>query len=178
MKKVKTNCVFPTDSIMYKSFGKIDYQDCFCISLNNPCNYSIDYLTGLFFTSVPEWVHKLLTLRNFIVSFCGLKGGNIDPTEKPTPSVRYDKGSKIALFPIYDRTDTEIVLAEKDKHLNFRTSVMIEKDSNTTAINLYSSTIVHYNNIWGKLYFLPVRPFHQIIIKTMLKILIRSTDLS
>lgn len=176
MKKIKTDCKFPANSIMNELFGKIDYQDCYCISMHNPHNYSIDYLTELFFTSSPEWINKLLTFRNFIVSFCGLKGSNIDKTKKSDPSVHYSKGSKVSIFNVYDRNDHEIVMAENDKHLNFRTSVMIEKGTDTSTIKLYSSTMVHYNNIWGRLYFLPVKPFHQLIIKTMLKILLKNTE--
>ncbi len=171
MSIVKNKRISPKNSIITKLFEKIDYQDCYSMSVHNPHNFSIDYIAGLFFTSGPEWVNKLLTIRNFIVSFCGLKRGVIDKIKQLDPSVSYSKGSKIALFNVYERNDYEIVLAENDKHLNFRTSVMMEKRNNSDIINLYSSTIVHYNNIWGRLYFLPVRPFHQLIIKISMKIL-------
>jgi hypothetical protein len=47
---------------------------------------------------------------------------------------------------------------------------MIEKADDEDIFNFYSATIVHYNNIWGRLYFLPVKPFHKLIIRTMLRI--------
>jgi hypothetical protein len=176
MKKVKINGMPSANSSINKSFGKIDYQDGYYISIHNSHNYSIDYLTGLFFTSSPEWINKLLIIRNFIVSFFGLKGGIIDKTKQPTPSVYYPKDSKVGIFNVYDRNDHEIIMAEDDEHLNFRTSVIIEKTTDTDMIQLYSSTIVHYNNIWGRLYFLLVRPFHQLIVKISLKVLAKKIE--
>jgi len=35
--------------------------------------------------------------------------------------------------------------------------------------NVYLTTIVKFHNIWGKLYFAPVKPFHKLIIKTLLE---------
>ena len=45
---------------------------------NNHQDYSIDYITGLFFTSLPGCIKKLLSFRNFIVKFFGLQGGDIN----------------------------------------------------------------------------------------------------
>ncbi len=170
MEKVKTYLDFPKQSIINKSFGKTNYKDIYCISIENSQDYSIDYLTGLFFTSMPDWIKILHSFRNFLVQFFGLQGGDIDKLKKPDKSVHFAIGSEAVIFRVSDRNENEIVMAENDKHLNFRTSLMIERINDTDIINFYSSTIVHYNNIWGKLYFLPVKPFHKLIIRTMLKI--------
>jgi hypothetical protein len=171
MEKIRTYLDIPQKSIINKSFGKTDYSDTYSISIHNSQNYSIDYLTGIFFTSIPIWIKNLLSFRNFLVRFFGLRGGNIDKLKKPYKSVHYTIGSEALIFKVFDRNENEIVMADNDKHLNFRTSVMIERISDTDIINLYSSTIVYYNNIWGRLYFLPVKPFHKLIIRTMLKII-------
>lgn len=176
MKKNSSNCNLPKGTIIGQLFGKIDYQDSYCVSMYNPHDYSVDYLAQQLFSSTPEWVHRLMTLRNLIVSFFGLKGGNIDKTKIHNPSVFYPKGSKIAIFTVYDRNDHEIVMAENDKHLNFRTSIMIENVKDKNSIRLYLSTIVQYNNFWGRFYFMFVKPFHQLICKTMLKILLKNID--
>lgn len=170
MVKVKTHLEFPPKSIINESFGKADYLDIYSISFQNPQNYSIDYLTGLFFTSMPNWIKNLLSFRNFIVKFFGLQGGDIDQLKEPDKSVHYVIGSEAVIFKVSDRNDDEIVMADNDKHLNFRTSLMIEKTDDNDIFNFYSATIVHYNNIWGRLYFLPVKPFHKLIIRTMLRI--------
>jgi hypothetical protein len=55
-------------------------------------------------------------------------------------------------------------MGEDDKHLNFRASILHDKAEGT----IYLTTLVHFNNVWGRLYFLPVKPFHKIIMKTLL----------
>ncbi|HAT61672.1 MAG TPA: hypothetical protein DCS83_03850 [Prevotella sp.] len=75
MKRLKINGAALASSMIKSSFDKIDYQDCYCISVSDPHHYSVDYLAGLFFVSGPEWINTLLALRNFIVSIFGLKGG-------------------------------------------------------------------------------------------------------
>lgn len=159
----------PPTSIIRESFEEAHYIDTYCISVCNPQNYSIDYITGIFFTSLPNWIKKLLSFRNFIVKFFGLEGGHIDKLKKPDKSVYYDIGSTAVMFKVHSRNNNEIVMADNDKHLNFRTSLLIEKTDKQDIYNLYSATIVHYNNIWGQLYFIPVKPFHRIIVKSLLK---------
>lgn len=56
------------------------------------------------------------------------------------------------------RNENEIVMAEDDEHLSFRTSVLTQHYGNKTTI--YQSTIVRFKNFWGRLYFLPVKLFY------------------
>jgi hypothetical protein len=161
---------FPPKSAINESFGKIDYLDTYKAPIYNYQDYSIDYITALFFTSLPAWVKVLLSFRNFIVKFFGLQGGDINKLKEPDKSIYFAIGSKAVIFKVHNRNINEIVMAEKDKHLNFRTSLLIEDSTDKDFGYLYCSTIVQYNNIFGKLYFLPVKPFHKLIIKTMLKI--------
>jgi len=74
------------------------------------------------------------------------------------------------LFRVYSKTENEVILGENDKHLNFRISLL--KEDNKVKENqkkLTISTTVKFNNWFGKLYFLPVKPFHKIIVAKMLK---------
>jgi len=125
-------------------------------------NDSVDAITTKIF-SVPQWVKGLLKFRNTSVKVFGLKTDS--KTEKPSPY--YPIGSKAVLFKVSNRNENEIVMAEDDKHLNFRTSVMIERIDEITLV--YSTTFVKFNNAFGRLYFLPVKPFHKILIKSLLK---------
>jgi hypothetical protein len=52
-----------------------------------------------------------------------------------------------------------------DTHLNFRVSVLIDRGKSY----IYTTTLVHYNNRWGKLYFFFVKPFHRIIVRSIMK---------
>ena len=164
--------IIPENSIIQKNFGKIDYHDTYRIRCKTIGG--IDTLTTeLYNAPAPAWVLYLLKLRDSIVGIFGLKTGNKD--DKKVASY-YPVGSKAGYFTVLDRNDNEIVMGEKDKHLNFRTSVFIKRKNPNSEI--YLSTIVQYNNIWGRLYFLPVKPFHRLIILSILKRYLQSDHLT
>lgn len=162
MKKVFKLDKIPEKSLILNGFRKIDYSDTYKIQITSN-DYSVDKITTNIFKT-PKWVDNLMKLRGIIVKVFGLKTSDkndiiIEPY--------YSIGSKAVYFTVLDRNENEIVMAENDKHLNFRTSVMVEKD--TASSTVYLSTIVQFNNFFGRLYFLPVKPFHRIIIKSLLK---------
>ena len=133
---------------------------------------SVDKITSDLFKT-PKWVHYLLKIRDLIVKPFGIKTS--DEIEVKVES-HYPIGSKAVFFTVIDRNKNEIVMAEDDKHLNFRTSVMIEKDGKNT--NIYQTTIVQYNNFFGRFYFFFVKPFHRIIIKKGLKTYLKDNPIT
>jgi hypothetical protein len=157
-KAVKVDKI-PEASIINKDFGKIDYCDIY--KINKITNDTIDAIVTKIFM-IPGWVKKLLKIRDSLVDIIGLRTGdnnsNIDN--------HYPIGSKAVYFQVLDRNDHEIVMAEDDVHLNFRTSVFFEK--NEAFLSVYLTTIVKFNNFWGRLYFFVVKPFHRLIIKSIL----------
>jgi hypothetical protein len=138
----------PCNSVISNGFGKIDYCDSFRIAQST--NKSIEQITNELF-KLPAWVNWLMKIRDLAGGIFGLK------TEKDVKDVQQ-------FFPVIEQNDTEIVMGDNDKHLNFRVSVLIDRENSFT----YVTTLVHYNNIWGKLYFLPVKPFHKIIVKSLI----------
>lgn len=162
MRKVIKLDHIPEKSQISNGFGKIDYCDTYKIQITSNDN-TIDKITTDIF-KIPKWVDNLLKLRNFIVKGIGLK---TDATKDIIFAPHYSIGSKAVYFTVLDRNENEIVMAENDKHLNFRTSVMVDK--NTANSTVYLSTIVQFNNFFGWQYFFLVKPFHRIIIKSLLK---------
>jgi hypothetical protein len=161
MDKVTKINRIPENSIILKKFGKVDYSDTYRVRIRS--DDPVDTIvTELFKT--PKWVDNLMKFRDFLVRGFGLKTGD---KQEITIKPYYPAGSKAVYFTVLDRNENEIVMAENDKHLNFRTSVMIEEDSPGSSVFL--STIVQYNNLFGRLYFIPVKPFHKIIIRSLLK---------
>ncbi|MDD2793674.1 MAG: DUF2867 domain-containing protein [Sediminibacterium sp.] len=108
----------------------------------------------------------------------GLKtSGKITDRQKMLDNFKCEKGEQLGLFKIFDKTADEIILGEDDKHLNFRVSLFIDKQAEKrTDINLIISTTVKFNNWFGRIYFLPVRPFHKLIVPTMLKGIIKNIE--
>ncbi len=161
MSKVKSLKVIPQHSIITDGFGRIHYCDSYCFDKNT--HDSIDKITSTVFKS-PRWVDVLLSIRNLMVKVFGLKTGR---GKKTNDSFKYSVGSRVDLFMVISRNDNEIVMGETDKHLDFRVSVMRQKQYNSTHI--FVTTIVRYKNIWGRLYFMPVKPFHKLIVRAMMK---------
>ncbi len=64
-------------------------------------------------------------------------------------------------------TDERVVLGFDDRHLDFRIviDVMADRPSGQT---LSVMTLVHRNNLLGRLYLAAVMPFHKMIVRTML----------
>ena len=78
---------------------------------------------------------------------------------------------------MFTKTENEVILGEDDKHLNFRVSLILNpKGKKTENKALIVSTTVEFNNWFGRLYFLPVRPFHKLIVPTILKGMIRDLE--
>jgi hypothetical protein len=147
--------VAPENSAIAKGFGEVHYVDSY--RLEKATDDSLQKVTADFF-ALPKWVDWLLHLRDLIVKPLGLKTGK--NMEKKT-----DQSTEDYFFPVLDLLDNEVVMGESDAHLNFRVSVLIDRSENL----IFITTAVHYNNVWGRLYFLPVRPFHGVIVKACAK---------
>ena len=170
MKAIKGFHRKPDNSIIDKDMkGEIHYIDSFRIEIGNTNQYSIDYLTALLFSSIPGWVKGLLNLRDFLVRPFGLETGVVPQRETIDASLHYNIGDRAIVFHVIDRSESEIVMAEDDKHLYFKTSLFVERINEKRLDNVYLTTLVQFHNIWGELYFTPVKPFHKLIMKAMLK---------
>ena len=142
------------------NLNKIDYKDEFSVNIENN-NLSIQEVYIKLFSSAPKGVEFLMKLRNKIVGVFGLK------TEmKRNKNPNFKVGDKVGIFKIYGISENEIIAGEDDKHLDFRVSVLRKVLDETTITVL---TTVQYNNWFGKLYFIIVKPFHKIVVKSMIK---------
>ena len=159
----------PSESMLFDDSKKYDYSDSFSVSLQRQDVESWE-LVAAFFLSTPKWVDNLFVLRNKLVSAIGLKAAMADLTQLNPP---YKKGQQFGVFRILEMTDNEVVLGENDKHLDFRTSLFIERGIDD---RLVVSTIVKINNYFGKVYFFIVKRVHQIIVPIMVKRMVKNID--
>jgi hypothetical protein len=152
----------PEKFLILNGFDRIDYCDTYKIEIS-PGSRSIDKITTDILMT-PLWVDNLMKLRDNMVKRFGLRATQ---KNEVIPESHYSIGSKAVFFTVIDRDEYEIVMAENDKHLNFKTSVRVENGSSNSFV--YLSTIVQFNNFFGRLYFLPVKPFHRAIMKSLLR---------
>lgn len=157
----------PDSSILRKQNEPFNYIDSFSICFSDTDNeYGINEIMKLFITCGPGWAGWLMSLRDKIVKPFGLKTSE---DTLPQQSENYKPGSQHGIFKIFDKTDNEIILGENDKHLNFKVSLLLDPDTNPDNKRISITTVVRFNNLLGKAYFLPVKPFHKLIVKGSLE---------
>jgi hypothetical protein len=170
MKIKKIN--FPERSILYDFSIKYDFMDSYQGAISDPENkLKATDIGKAFFSSAPDWVGKLFTFRNKTVAFFGLKiSDNASNREELLAKFKCEAGEQLGLFKVFSSNENEVILGENDKHLDFRISLFLESsEENTTKKKISISTTVIFHNLFGRLYFLPVKPFHQLIVPSMLK---------
>jgi len=84
-------------------------------------------------------------------------------------------GDKLDFFDVQKVSDEELVLSSSDKHLVVVVALNLAPAKDGQR-KLSVTTSVNTHNLLGKLYMLPVKPAHGIIVRKMLDTLKRSTD--
>lgn len=163
-----TSVSFPEGSVLLDS--KNDYSDSFSGFAQK--DFPIEAAAFAFFNTSPRWIKSLLRLRNKIVRTMGLKVSKVpDDPEAVLRSVKWEKGEEIGLFKVYNKLNDEIILGQDDSHLDFRISLL--KRQRKGGAELVITTTVVFNNLFGKIYFLPVKFFHKPIVKAMTKSIVK-----
>lgn len=162
---------FPEKSVLFTGKKDFDYIDSFEGELTDRSrNINITEVGKAFFTSGPRWGKKMFAFRNKTVKLFGLKTGDDNGSQKDPQNFKCEVGDQFGLFKVFSKTDHEIVIGEDDKHLDFRVSLLFDRHKAQQNENsLIISTTVKFHNWLGILYFLPVRPFHKLIVPSMLK---------
>jgi hypothetical protein len=150
IKAITRQTTIPENSIISNGFEGIDYCDAY--RAVKPTSDSAEKIAAEIF-NLPKWVNWLMNIRNSIAGVFGLKSSK-ETRERQT-----------TFFAVIEKSENEIVMGENDKHLNFRVSVSIDRINSV----IYLTTLVHFNNFLGRVYFFPVKPFHKIIVKSILR---------
>ena len=175
MKVHKVN--YPSTSILYKTdFNFADsYQG---VYIDKEDKISSKDIGKAFFASAPNWTSQLFELRNKIVSVLGLKTPEkVQNRSELLDSFTCEPNERLGLFKVYSKSENEVILGEDDKHLNFRISLLKEDNLDKEGSKkIVISTTVKFNNWFGRLYFLPVKPFHKLVVPIMLKGIIKQIE--
>ena len=167
----KTNSI-PENSLLRIKEEPFHYVDSFQSEvLDKSKEWSISELLAVFMSSGPRWANVLMEIRNKTVRLFGLKAAN---TNQTAPSITDIEncvaGDSMGIFKVHDKSKNEVLMGEGDKHLNFMVSFLSTPPSTKDEKQIFSiTTAVHFNNIAGRLYFLPVKPFHKLLIYYNLK---------
>jgi|TARA_B100000929_G_scaffold283742_1_gene265182 hypothetical protein len=69
--------LIPRSDKIFISFGKVNYEDRFCLILENKKIFDVDFIIVKLNKYIPKWFKFLLNLRNTIASISGLKTGKL-----------------------------------------------------------------------------------------------------
>lgn len=156
----------PAGSLAALAFAVTHHADAFRVALPPRLPDDVDAVTRRLMSGPPPWwIDALMWLRNHVVRLVGLKSS--PRRERPATGAKLMPGDRAGMFQVYGRTENEILLGGDDSHLDFRVSILIERDGDRASAVL--STVVHYNSKLGRVYFFFVRPFHRLIVRAMLR---------
>jgi len=159
--------LIPRSDKIFISFGKVNYEDSFCLSIETKNLFDVDFIIFKIIETLPNWIKLLLNLRNKIASIFGLKTGKIGDVFDNPEKLNFKQGQSIGDLSVILKEKYHLITELKDKHLDFRVSILIREEEYTTKV--FFSTIVKFNNIFGKVYFFLITPFHRLIIPNTLK---------
>jgi hypothetical protein len=145
-------------------FLPADYADVYACRVDSGRELAADDILVGIWTDFPDWVAALFRLRNFLVRFVGLKGEKDDPGALER-IIREGGANDLASIPAKNANETVMLLT--DKHLDAYLSVHVESRGSLRTVSVV--TLVHYKNRLGRVYFFVIRPFHGIVVKSMLK---------
>ncbi len=157
--------VLPVQSAVATLYKSTNLADAFAIQLPLGTSSDPEVLWRFVMSQQPFWIGWLTSVRDAIVACFGLKTAKHLTTLSDEAS-----GDRIAFFKVYSRSESEIVLGEDDKHLDFRLSVLCTPDlSRAGGGQLTVSTVVHCHNLLGRAYLSAIAPFHRQVVTASLR---------
>lgn len=172
-RKIIVQKIRPMQVITQKDciFSKVmiaDYADAYLFELETTKPLKAMELQEKMWSKQPVFVKNLKQLRDRLVKPFGLQEGN--PSVENlliTGEHREQKQS--------DGTMTdEMMIYKNDKHLQFFVSVKVIGNQNDIKQKVAVLTTVQYHNLFGRIYFAAIRPFHGMVVKMTMKSLLQN----
>ncbi len=159
-------CVPPSNSQIAAQASSAYFSDAYRFKSKDPSRQPLEVWMDHMATT-PNWVNKLMFIRNKLVPTLGLKDlGPLNDINQNKNLGDYCVGDKIGIFTLTFINQNEIILTDSDQHLDV--SVSVFKASNHSD-EITISTMVNTHNTLGKVYMLFVKPIHQIIVPATIK---------
>jgi Protein of unknown function (DUF2867) len=159
----------PSSSSIMNVLKQVHFSDAYEASIGR-CNLDAQGAYAAIFGPKPGWISMLLKARGLFANLAGLKHpvitdvGAIAPGEGRRP---YAIGDRVGLFAVQSITAKELILGVDDKHLNFRVSVLRSRKDDTEKVTI--TTVVELNNGLGRAYLFVIKPFHKLIVRSILQ---------
>ena len=90
--------LIPRNDKIFISFGKVNYEDRFCLFIETKKILDVDFIIVKLIKSIPKWFKFLLNLRNAIASIFGLKTGKIGNVYENLEKLNFKQDQSIGDF--------------------------------------------------------------------------------
>jgi Protein of unknown function (DUF2867) len=158
----------PPDSRAAALLGGASFSDCWRVRSTQLDKSALELFLAAA-ASTPRWVNWAMGARNRVVQLFGLKHlGHLDDFNPHRAPGSYMPGERVGIFTLFEQSFDEVLLGDKDKHLDVVLSVHRALAPDRASIQVSLSTIVHVKNLLGRVYMLPVTPAHRIIAPAVL----------
>jgi len=118
----------------------------------------------------PEWITSLYRIRAMFVRLLGMHQAGIPQATRVSPEdLPMKPGSDVAFFKVRMAEEERYWVAEEDdKHLRAALAVVVEPLQGNQR-RFHVITVVHYHNWAGRVYFNVIRPFHHLVVGSMVR---------
>ncbi|MEJ8474120.1 DUF2867 domain-containing protein [Roseibium algae] len=165
--------MLPPESRLHGYMKPGDFIDCVETNPIDP-NLSISALARQLMASKPSWMPALLALRDALVAPFGVKTTQdiltseaaLSNSSQSKASTDLTSGDYVSFFRVQEVHESEIILGEDDRHLNFRITLFKPEPASG---RIFLATWVHRNNLMGRIYLTAIMPFHKAIVFQMAK---------
>jgi hypothetical protein len=134
----------PATPLLATALPRVDHADAVAVVRRPGTPHDPQVWADALFHDVPRWVGASMAVRDSLVGLVGI--------------ARSGPGS----FATLARRTDEVLLGSDEEHLDFRASVLVERD------RVVLSTVVTLHGPRGRMYFGPVRLVHPVAVRAML----------
>ena len=163
----------PDRSKLFGLLERFDFQECYTSHKVIPEKINAPFAFKKLFESPPTVVLVILKIRDFFFKIFGLKTANDVPNPIKFVDLPVDRDRPmVSDMDMSYNSPREVIWGLQDTHLTFAVSVYVNNEINSSEKNectVYVSTVLKYNNTWGKVYFAFIRRIHGFVIESMLK---------
>lgn len=159
----------PAGSLIEALVAGADFHDAWCVQSHAGGHSALAHFIAAA-RATPRWVDTCMTMRNRAGRLVGLKDlGRLSTVTADKPAEAYLPGDRISVFSVLQNTFDEALLVDRDSHLDVTLGIHRQPLAGGTCAMVTVTTVVHGHNMLGRLYMLPVRPMHRLIVPAMLR---------
>lgn len=118
----------------------------------------------------PGWVTFLYGVRWVFVRLLGMTQKGVPrPPKTPPKTIPMTPGQNLSFFTVKAAEDERFWIGgATDSHLTAHLGIVVEPLKNGQK-RFYAITVVHYHQWTGPVYFNVIRPFHHLVVGSMMK---------